>query len=869
MSSKKKDFGSIIELLKQDYSLKAEKVLKQKVGEIAQDHINRGLYNSTACISKQLQVYYDHIDSLIDYIVESLKKDLVDIPLDQCKEKLLIIVDEEYKKLGPFANAFLVNTGLASPNTLKDFKQSVDNKRRKSKQAIETKFIMLTEQKSKIDKIKRRKIYWRMIITLSTILGIVWLIIQICESKTFKTAFHLSEEKTQVPTEKNIQQNMSASPNGVQIAGDVNYVYIDNRQGLSEKVFTDIFVSQSNKISELSWELGQTVEKNKQLEKEYAEAIKTVEQLKKLPNYNEQAEKVLEDLRKTGDAAKLQALLIEVREADRKEIREHTEDLIKRNYEILAVAYSRGDINIAIQTIEEILKIKPNDYFAQIIWANVLANQAQNKEGADADQLFAEAYAKYQNIIEMEPNNYDVLNNWGNALSNQANKKAGREADRIFAEAYAKYQNAIEINPDRYDAWYNWGIVLTDQAQKKESPEANKLYAEAYTKYKKAVEVDPDKHEAWNNWGCAILAQARKKTDDEKKNGAEADKLLVEAYAKYQKAVEIKPNKHEAWNNWGCALSVQAKNEEGVKADKLYVEAYAKYNKAVEIEPNMVEAWYGWGNALSGQAQNKKDSEADKLFANAYAKYQKAVKIKPDKRDAWYNWGNALAKQAQKKTGSEADNLLVEACAKYQKATEIKPDYHEAWYNWGNVLSMQAEKKEDAEADKLLSDACTKYQRATEIKPDKYEAWGNWGIALLEQALKKKKGDEADKLFAEAYAKYQKVTEIKADSYESWNKWGNALLAQARKKTDDEKKNTLLEAKKKYLKAEQIGKGKGVYNLACIAAIEGDEVECRKWLKIGEEAGTLMTREYAMKDEDLKAYWDKDWFKAIKWKWEK
>ncbi|MCH7981268.1 MAG: hypothetical protein IID59_07165 [Proteobacteria bacterium] len=47
-----------------------------------------------------------------------------------------------------------------------------------------------------------------------------------------------------------------------------------------------------------------------------------------------------------------------------------------------------------------------------------------------------------------------------------------------------------------------------------------------------------------------------------------------------------------------------------------------------------------------------------------------------------------------------------------------------------------------------------------------------------------------------------------------------------------------------------------------------DEAECRKWLGIGEKAGTLMTREHAMTDEDLAVYRETDWFKGIRWEGE-
>jgi tetratricopeptide (TPR) repeat protein len=209
---------------------------------------------------------------------------------------------------------------------------------------------------------------------------------------------------------------------------------------------------------------------------------------------------------------------------------------------------------------------------------------------------------------------------------------------------------------------------------------------------------------------------------------------------------------------------------------------------------------------------------------------------------------------------SSTEGKYEDACEKYARIVMIKPDMHEVWYNWGTTLLAQAEKKEGAEADRLFKESYEKYQKAVEIKPDMHEAWNNWGNALLAQA-EKKEGAEADRLFKESYEKYQKAVEIKPDMHEAWNNWGTALLAQAKKKEGDEKEKLLREAREKYLNAER----KDAYNLACIAAIEGNEEECRKWLKVGEEAGSLPTREYAMSDEDLRPYWDKDWFKEIRW----
>jgi len=82
-------------------------------------------------------------------------------------------------------------------------------------------------------------------------------------------------------------------------------------------------------------------------------AIKRVEELKAQGNRPD-AEEALRELRDTGDMAALQTLLIE--ERDR-----HKDALIQRNREIVAVAYLRGDIDIAAEACNEILRLDAND----------------------------------------------------------------------------------------------------------------------------------------------------------------------------------------------------------------------------------------------------------------------------------------------------------------------------------------------------------------------------------------------------------------------------------------------------------------------------------------------------------------------------
>ncbi len=144
--SKENEFGTIVGLVQKDFLLENEDNLKQKTAEIVQDFISRGLANSTACVSKQLQVHFEHNNKLIDHSIESLKQDFARIPMANFKEKLLAIVDEEYKKLIPLTNSYLVKAGLGQRDMLSGYENTINNKKEKLKQTIETRLAISEKQ---------------------------------------------------------------------------------------------------------------------------------------------------------------------------------------------------------------------------------------------------------------------------------------------------------------------------------------------------------------------------------------------------------------------------------------------------------------------------------------------------------------------------------------------------------------------------------------------------------------------------------------------------------------------------------------------------------------------------------------------------
>ena len=398
-------------------------------------------------------------------------------------------------------------------------------------------------------------------------------------------------------------------------------------------------------------------------------------------------------------------------------------DLLKK--EIINLLIAEKYQEKVISDLEVRVKGIPDENLQSLLsglysdWGNYLGNLAETKEGKEAEELYHQAFEKYQKAIEIKPDYHEAYNNWGTDLGNLAKTKEGKEAEELYHQSFEKYQKAIEIKPDKHEAFYNWGTDLGNLAKTKEGKEAEELYHQAFEKYQKAIEIKPDNHEAYNNWGTDLGNLAKTK------EGKEAEELYHQAFEKYQKAIEIKPDYHEAYNNWGNCLGNLAKTKEGKEAEELYHQSFEKYQKAIEIKPDYHEAFYNWGTYLGNLAETKEGKEAEELYHQSFEKYQKAIEIKPDYHEAYNNWGNYLGNLAETKEGKEAEELYHQSFEKYQKAIEIKPDYHEAFYNWGTDLGNLAKTKEGKEAEELYHQSFEKYQKAIEIKPDNHEAYNN------------------------------------------------------------------------------------------------------------------------------------------------
>lgn len=414
-----------------------------------------------------------------------------------------------------------------------------------------------------------------------------------------------------------------------------------------------------------------------------------------------------------------------------------------------------------------------------------------------------------------------------------------------YHEALIAFDKAIELQHDCAYAWYGKGISLCGLDH----------HEGAVEKFARAVEINPGMHEALYSWGSALwnLAALPESRDQEA--------LLREAAEKYAKAVEINPDMNEAFYQWGNALGSLATLPETHDREALLRAAIEKFATALEIKPEMHEALFHWGHALRDLAALAEKPDLGALLWKAAKKYGKTVEIRPDMHEAIYQWGDVLGNLAALHEGPAREELLREAIEKFAMAAEIKPDMPEALSGWGYALVLLAEVQEGDNREVLLSEAVEKFAKAVGISPEMHEAFNGWGYALSVLA-DLHEGPKREALMKEAVEKCTKAIEIEPDDYEALCNLCNALRMLSYIYKGRQRTEILEAALDKAKRVEDLKPGEGIYNIACIYALLGQEKIALVFLKKATESDPQY-RQIAAGDEDFRSLWEVKAFKNI------
>lgn len=199
----------------------------------------------------------------------------------------------------------------------------------------------------------------------------------------------------------------------------------------------------------------------------------------------------------------------------------------------------------------------------------------------------------------------------------------------------------------------------------------------------------------------------------------------------------------------------------------------------------------------------------------------------------------------------------------YRRAVEDAKEACERTREYGR----EAQNKLDA-IDKKVDEKLAEIEKKASERKEETERDRDISYQWNEAGRAYSAGDheKAAQLWEKIYQDY------KHESRPFYNNWGSSLLnwAKQKDKSDPERKALLEKAAEKFKKAEAYTRGIAAYNLACIYGnnLLNDEEECKKWLKVGEETGRLLTQERAMKEEDFGDFRNKEWFLKTRWKGE-
>ncbi len=502
----------------------------------------------------------------------------------------------------------------------------------------------------------------------------------------------------------------------------------------------------------------------------------------------------------------------------------------------------------------EIAGETPDDFLVYYNWGLCYSLWAEedNNSVDDIHQIYSNACDKYEKAsalrIKFKTIQGRLYFNWGSALSKWA-LKTNQDVETKLLKACDQFQRSLSFRPKYFDAHCNYGIANLKLAEMGGSREMEYLQ-KAEDIFGKAIKLRPYNWDANYNYAFVLACLGRKDQNKTKE-------LLSRAVEYYKKTFFRNPNAFDTFNQLSMVYLDLAKLG-GPDMEEYFYESCRNAAEAADRKPEEVNPFYIAGTAMYEWGKASGDDGTDKILGSLKY-FVRAEAIKPTYR-IYLNWAAALS-ELGRRVKENKWNFFQDAVSKLKKAEQLQPDDYLIHYNCGTTLSLMA-RTAGQDAPQYYQSACDSYQKAARLNPDIPAIFYNWGQAFTRWGLFLKNNN--DHLFQSACDKYEQAIQLKSDYCNAYVTWGATLLSWG--KTGGEEK--LNQAEVKLLEAEGIKKGAGAYNLASLFALRGNEEKCKQWLKVGEEAGTLETREVAMKDEDLASVLDKDWFKAIRWKGE-
>ena len=339
--------------------------------------------------------------------------------------------------------------------------------------------------------------------------------------------------------------------------------------------------------------------------------------------------------------------------------------------------FSKGEINQALDAVQDLLKDYPNEPVLFNIKGACYADLGQldvavtnYKEAITIKPDYAKAHfnlagslhdlgqletavQSYQKAIEIDASYAEAYNNLGNVY---------QELKQVDS-AVQNYKKALEIKPDYVAAQYSLGNTFMELGQ----------LEEAVKSYKAALKLKPDFVEAINNLGITFFKLHQ----------------LDDAIRSYERAISLDPDFADAHNNIGIVFSELGQLDEAIMSYKAAItlqfdyaeahynlglifhdlkrldEATQSYKTAIAFQSDYADAHYNLGILYHDIGQLKMAIDSIKM----------AIKINPENADTHKYLGNTFQSNGQ----------TDEAIKCYEKALSINPFHADAHRNLSTI----------------------------------------------------------------------------------------------------------------------------------------------------------------------------------------
>jgi tetratricopeptide (TPR) repeat protein len=383
-------------------------------------------------------------------------------------------------------------------------------------------------------------------------------------------------------------------------------------------------------------------------------------------------------------------------------------NLLEAHYKLATFLREQGDLDGAIASCQNVLRLKPDTPGILEKLADALFQR-----GKDADLVQAVGY--YEQAIDAEPNNLQLYfkaleikpqnlkfylrlgqelvnrKQWAKAvvllqIAKEAcldNQEIIFLLEKAFNQLQQQANNSHIYNLIEFNLYSETDLNFTSAMSFLligESLKKDKKINEASICYEKAVELQPDNYKFHHELGNIFREQQN------------FDNAIIEA----QKTIELKPDFAWAYHNLGRAFERKGLIDEAIKS----------YRHTLEVDPNLAVTKKALDKLLDNEKQktvqkykNLADSKAKEGKLNeSISLYKEAIKLQPDNYRLHHCLGNVLRQQG------DFDGAIAEA----RKTIELKDDFYWGHHNLGRALEQKG----------LIDEAIQSYRNVLKLKPD-------------------------------------------------------------------------------------------------------------------------------------------------------